>query len=357
VARRRLGVLVPVLALPLLVGSPALAAWVVSSTGADSAARGTALSAPTGAASTVTGSSVSLTWVAPATGPVPTGYTVQRTSPTSAAVCVAVAVTTCTDTGLTPTTTYSYSVTALRGLWASAPLGASATTATPLPSAFVLTVPPTATAGTQFAITIQARKSDGTDDTAYTGAHALSFSGPGTVNGNAPVYPATATFNANGFANNVQVRLYKAEATTITVSDGDPSRTGVSGTVTVAAGTASSLRWTTDAAGLVEACSGGSLVVGPGGQRSWYVAVLDQYGNRAVQGATARQINISRSPGGASGGTATPTALTVLANANPAVTSTSTVLKLKKKSPAATTFTAASSPAAGVSSVLCVLTP
>jgi len=354
VARRLLPtVLAPLLTLVLAV--PAVGAWVVGDPLGDAAAAGTAVAAPVSPTTSVTASSVTLMWGAPPTGAPPTGYTVQRTAPTSAAVCVAVAVTTCTDTGLSPTTTYSYAVTALVGLWVGPALTVSATTATPSPAAFLLTVPATATAGTQFTITLQARDGSGGNDPTYSGAHALTFSGPGTVGGNAPVYPATVTFNGSGYANNVKITLFKAETVTLTVADpAAPQRTGVSTAITVSPAPAKKVRWTSDAAGLVDACPSGVLVVGAGGQRSWYVAVLDQYGNRTVEGPGGRTVNISRNPGGATAGTATPTSLSVLPNANPAVTTTTTVLKLKKKNPAATTFTASANPLTAVS---CTLSP
>jgi hypothetical protein len=233
----------------------------------------------------------------------------------------------------------------------------TATTATPLPSAFVVT-PSTSSvaAGTAFTVTIQARRTDGTDDIGYNGFHALTFSGPGTVGGNAPIYPAGGTFDAGGRAT-VTVRLFRAETVTLTVADIDPARTGVSSAITVLPGTASRLLWTTDAGGLIDACPAGSVTVGAGGQRSWYVAERDTYGNRTIEVAGGRTIGFSRSPGGASGGTFGPGTLTIPGGANPAVTTGTVVLKLKKKAPAATTFTASSTPPDGIPSVSCTLSP
>src|SRR5687767_10038244 len=111
-SRPRVGLLVPLVAALVLMGGPALAAWVVTGPNGDVASKATSLSPPTSASTTVTGSSVALSWAAPVGGPAPTGYTVQRTAPTTAAVCVAVATTSCTDSGLSPTTSYTYAVTA-----------------------------------------------------------------------------------------------------------------------------------------------------------------------------------------------------------------------------------------------------
>lgn len=348
---RRLAVPALVL-LPLLVAAPALAAWGVPSVGAEGFAAATAVQPPVAGTPTTTSSSVTLTWAAPAGGPVPTGYTVLRTAPSPAAVCVGVAALTCTDTGLSPSTAYTYAITATRAGWSSAAATASATTAATLPSAFLVTVPATATAGASFSVTVQARKTDGTNDDTYTGSHALAFTGPGTVGSFAPVYPATATFDATGLAT-VTVRLYKAETVTLTVADGDPDRTGVSGLVAVAPAAPNRLMWAADAAGLVNACPAGTVVVGAGGQRTWRVAVLDQYGNRAVEGPTDRTVSLSRpGGGGASAGTVSAPSLVVPAGASPAVTSASVTLKLKKKSPADTAFRAAS---AGVTRADCTL--
>ncbi len=344
-------ILVPVVAvcLALAVAAPAAAAWIVTAATGDGAAAGSTVNPPTTPVTAVTGSSVTLSWTAPSTGAIPSGYSVQRTSPLPAPVCTATAATTCTDTGLSPTTTYTYEITSLVGVWVSTPLTATATTSTPLPSAFVVTVPATATAGTPFTVTIQARKSDGTNDTTYNGVHALTFSGPGTIGAYAPIYPANATFNAGGFAT-ISVTLFKAESVTITVADGDPSRTGVSGVVAVAPRVGTTLRWTTDAAGLIPACPSGTLVVGVGGQRTWYVGVLDTYGNRAIQGGAAT-VTIRATAGN---GTPPNGTLTVNAGANPAVTATAFTMKLKKKGGTATTWRS-SSPSLTATS--CTLSP
>jgi hypothetical protein len=205
-------------------------------------------------------------------------------------------------------------------------------------------------------VTIQAKNTGGGDDTTYTGPHNLSFSGPGTIGSNAPLYPTSASFNAGGRAT-VSVTLFMAQTVTITVADGDPTRTGVSNAVTVAPRAASRLHWTKDSAGLIEACTTGTEVVGPNGQRSWYVGELDQYGNRAVEVAGGRTISLSRTPGGANAGTFAPASLAIAGATSPAVTPGTFTLKLKKKTPVATTFTAAATPAAGISPVSCQLAP
>ena len=121
--------------------------------------------------------------------------------------------------------------------------------------------------------------------------------------------------------------------------------------MTVAPGAASRLLWTTDSAGLVDACPGGTVVVGAGGQRSWYVALLDGYGNLAIQGASAGTVTVRTTSGN---GTPPNGSLTVNAGANPAVTSTALTMKLKKKSGTATTWRAT---VPSLTAVSCTLSP
>lgn len=351
--------LTPLLAAGLVVlvaAVPAAAAWVVAAAAGSVSATGTTLAAPTSPVSVVTQSSVTLSWTPPAAGAAPSGYTVVRTAPAPATtVCAATPATTCTDSGLSAATSYSYAITSVAGTWVSpTSLTASATTAPLSPSAFVVTVPAGATAGVPFAVGIQARLSDGNPDTGYTGVHALTFSGPGTIGAYSPVYPASGTFNAAGYAS-VTVTLYRAETVTLTVADGDPSRTGVSAPITVAPTAGVSMRFTSDAAGLVPACPAGSVVVGANGQRSWYVGVLDQYGNRAVQGTPQRRIALSVVSG--NGNDPRPPNLSIGVGANPAVTSGGSKLQLlaARKGPTDTTYQAAVSQGGALPAITCTL--
>jgi hypothetical protein len=77
------------------------------------------------------------------------------------------------------------------------------------------------TAGTPFTIaTITANLYSGGTDTSYTGVKTLVFTGPGiSAKGNAPTYPATVTFTS-GVATNISITLFKAETTTLTVTQG-----------------------------------------------------------------------------------------------------------------------------------------
>jgi hypothetical protein len=287
---------------------PAGAAWSPISAGSgQSAARSVGL--PTATAATATSSStVNVTWAGPgAASPTPTQYVVQRTAPTAATVC-AVAGTTfaCQDSGLGPVTTYTYTVEARIGAWSSGPTAGFQAT-TPAPPAF--TVVPTSgtrTAGTAFNVVVTATTDGVTTDTSYVGAHAVTFTGPGTSpSGATPSYPATVTFSSGvGVAS---VTLVAAETSALTVGDG--TRTG-SATVTVGPAASATLAFSSS----TPSCSSGSVTVGAAGSFTSKVTVYDGYGNPAPQTAPI-SITLSRSP---NQGTLNPTSVSVPTNASEA---------------------------------------
>lgn len=106
---------------------------------------------------------------------------------------------------------------------------------------FAVTAPAAATAGTPFAVALQARLGTVADAT-FTGAKCVTFSGPGTSpapSNTAPSYPAagvcpagqsSVTFTAG--AATVNVTLFRAQTTLLTAISG--TRTGTSNTITVA---------------------------------------------------------------------------------------------------------------------------
>ena len=119
-------VVAAVTAAAVSVSGTALASWPVSGI-ASGSATATTLQPPTAGTHTTTPSTVTLNWNAAAGTPAPTGYTVLRTAPT---VCTNVSATTCADSGLTPSTLYTYTVRSLRGAWSSVVLTTQATTTT-----------------------------------------------------------------------------------------------------------------------------------------------------------------------------------------------------------------------------------
>jgi hypothetical protein len=317
---------------------PAGAAWSPISAGSgQSTARSVGL--PTATAATATSSStVNVTWAGPgAASPTPTQYVVRRTAPTAATVCTVVGTTfACADSGLSPVTTYTYTVEARIGAWSSGPTAGFQAT-TPAPPAF--TVVPTSgtrTAGTAFNVVVTATTNGVTTDTSYVGAHAVTFTGPHTSpSGATPTYPATVTFT--GGVGVASVTLVAAETTPLNVSDG--TRTG-SATVTVAPAASAKLAFSSS----TPSCSSGSVTVGAGGSFSSKVTVFDGFGNPVPQTAPI-SITLSRSP---NQGTLNPTSVSVPTNASES--STAFTYTRPPQAAASVTVTAARS---GLTSATC----
>jgi len=124
------------------------------------------------------------------------GYYVQRyaggsTTPsdacgTSPSSLLSSSATSCTDTGLTPGTSYQYQVVAVYDSWSAPSAMSSAMTlsASTLTS-FTLTPSTSApTASTGFTVTVTALDQYGNTDAAYTGPQCVTFSGPDDAPGN-----------------------------------------------------------------------------------------------------------------------------------------------------------------------------
>jgi hypothetical protein len=100
-------------------------------------------------------------------------------------------------------------------------------------STFKLATPVTQTAGTAFTEQITAIDQYGNTATGYSGAKAVTYSGPGNApNGTAPTYPSTTTFT-NGVAN-PSITLFDVQTTTLTATQG--AATGTSASFSVVAG-------------------------------------------------------------------------------------------------------------------------
>jgi hypothetical protein len=180
-------------------------------------------------------------------------------------------------------------------------------------------------------LTVTAKDTYGNTATAYTGSHSLTFAGASSgPNGNAPTVDSSAgTVTAFGTAtaitftagvatvaagNNGVMKLYRAEAASVTVTDGTIS-TGAGLTVTAAAGAAANLAWvhvTLSAGSLSSPCLFTCTVtaLGEGGTFTAKVAVTDTYGN-IVSGVGAGHTETVSTPasGEGSGGSFTaPTA-------------------------------------------------
>jgi hypothetical protein len=217
------------------VGGVAWAYWTAQAAGVATYSNADSVGTGNQPAATVTGTSVSLSWPASTTtaaGRAVGGYLVNRYPAASGGTatgaaqgsCAAVPVTalTCTETGV-PAGTWYYTVTPVLSAWrgTESPRSTGAMVGV---QTFTLSWPAgttALTAGSGTTLTITARTGEQTD-TGYTGAHTLTFAGPGTApNGAAPSYNngnASVTFTA-GVAT-VPVTLVKAETVTLTVTAG-----------------------------------------------------------------------------------------------------------------------------------------
>ena len=341
----RLSAVVMTTAAVLAVAVPAAyAAWNITATNPTASAQATALGAVTGVGSTVTSSTVTLTWSAPSGVPA-TGYTVTRTAPTTAVVCSNVALLTCTDTGLAGSTAYSYSIVAHRALWTGPAATHTATTSTGvITRTFTVSVSGAATAGTAKSVSLTALTNGITDPT-YTGSHTLTFSGAAnSPNGDTPTTSQAVTFSAG--VGTASLTFVKAETFTLTVSEASPARSG-STSVTVNAGAANRLRYTSTDVRIgnsgstfvaADCAPGGTVDVGNGGIFRSRVSVTDLYGNQVANGASAITLTFTRSP--VQGTFTTPAgSTTIAANANPGQTSAAFSYTIPGGNPADTALT------------------
>ena len=292
------------------VGSAA-AYWTTSSASTSATTSAATLKTPV-APSVASTSSTSLT----VAGALPTGqlpgttYSLQRNGGTT--VCSPSATPwSCTDTGLTGATTYSYTLVATLGAWTATSAPATGTTQCSAAASFVVSAPSSAVAGNAISVQVIAKNCLGATDTSFTGQKALVFSGPGTSpSGKVPSYPATVSF-ANGVGT-ASVTLYDVETAKLTATFG--SLAGQSGNVTVAAGDPYTLLLTapsnkngpvtvdcSEGADLNEAmhtCSQGSPG-STGNSRVWrgYLTLVDKWGNlRSNNLGAAITVKVSRSP-------------------------------------------------------------
>jgi trimeric autotransporter adhesin len=145
-------------------------------------------------------------------------------------------------------------------------------------------------------------------------------------------------------------KVDKTGTYTLTATDGTLT-TAVSNSFTITAGAPTQLRYVTTITGTTPSCPTGSLTVGNGGSLTSYVAILDTSGNLTVAPATVTTITLTRTPTSGGGNAPTPATLSVPANANPAVTSGSSLFKLPTGNQPGTTYTAT----AGALSTSCLL--
>ncbi len=300
----------------LVLCAGALAFYTAKGSGTASVTLGK-LNVPTLAAPVVaSGGTVSLSW-ASAGGPSgEVAYSVTRNGGAPSGTCPTAAepensVTSCTDEGLEPGT-YTYKVTAMYRSWVASSETASAKVLVGPAHHFVLTAASsTPSAGTADNLTITAKDKAGSTVTTYASEHELTFSGAEAIGTNKPTVVSngnvavpfgspTAIRFTGGVATvasskNGVMKLYKAGAATISVSDGtiesepDP-------TVTVAPLAMSKL-----------VLSAATLTPTVGAEDALTTTAQDTYGNVATAYTGSHSLVYSGASAGPSGTTPTVT--------------------------------------------------
>jgi S-adenosylmethionine hydrolase len=224
----------------LAIAACALAFWSAQGSGSASGSVGS-LAAPSITNATPGAGTVALTWStvsAPGSGSVT--YYVSRDGGAASAACPSApsptSATSCTDTGV-PAGSHSYTVTAVWRSWTATSASKSVEVASAAATHLVLAATTTSpTAGTGDNLTITAENASNETVTGYTGSKSLTFGGAATLGANVPSVTnsagttvnfgsATAIVFTNGVASvsggkNGVMTLYKAQTTSITVSDG-----------------------------------------------------------------------------------------------------------------------------------------
>lgn len=304
---------------------PAFAWWSTSGSGTATATASTLTKPAAPTVNTPTASSLKVSGTLPGAQLTGTTYKVLRGATPLGCTMPASGAYSCTDTGLSGLTTYSYTVVASLGSWTSASTATTGTTTCATSNTFAVVPAGTATAGAAFSVTVTAYKCDGTVDTSYTGAKTLAWSGLGaSPSGKAPAYPASATF-ASGVAT-VQVTGFLAGPATVTAADGVVNG---SGTLTINPGAVQALgltNATSGGVGVTVSCPAGQALaanrtcsqVGNGGSgNKWRATVqlLDTWGNLTTNSGGNLAVSVS---GAWWGGSATPSGVTIPAGGSSA---------------------------------------
>ncbi|WP_323097003.1 OmpL47-type beta-barrel domain-containing protein [Intrasporangium sp. YIM S08009] len=225
----------------------------------------------------------------------------------------------------------TYTATATDAAGNSAPASRSTTKST---IRFVLTMPSSAVAGTAFTATLTATSSDGSTATGYSGTKTVAFTGPSTSLDKpttsdtlTPLYPASVTF-ANGVGT-ASITLKRAETAALTATEGSGPQVVGSSSITVSAGPATHLAWSTNASTGVGApgCLFACTVTGFGNNNTLLVkvSVTDNWGN-TVNNYTGNATVTLSFVKDTTGGSLTPLSLT-LPSSGPAQTTSGSTYK------------------------------
>jgi hypothetical protein len=162
---------------------------------------------------------------------------------------------------------------------------------------FSVSNPSTQTAGTAFNLTITAIDTWGNATPSYTGTKTITFTGPSSSpSGQAPTYPASVSFNSSGVGT-ASIRLFDAQTTSITATQG--SLSDATNTFTVSPASASTFRIPTPAT----QTAGTAFAVA--------LTALDQWGNTATSYTGSHVVAFS-DPDNAPDGTAPTTSATIV---------------------------------------------
>ena len=243
---RRPVVVAALVGVALGLAGPAYGYWTATSTGFHARAEAATLSTPGFTAASLTATSVALSWTQPFE---PTGYDLAQ-SPSSLAGCVAhpaTSATGCTASGLTPNTSYTWSLSAAMHSWGSL---ATVTAVTPKQDTKTIntTTPTTGPAGTSFTATAAVTGDDGYGTPAGTVTFGLytasdcsgkpssttaqgltDGSATGSLQPTAGTYHWQATYTPTDEYNNPST----SGCTAITVSEIDAATNTVSATIPV----------------------------------------------------------------------------------------------------------------------------
>jgi Chitobiase/beta-hexosaminidase C-terminal domain/Bacterial Ig domain len=174
----------------------------------------------------------------------------------------------------------------------------TATVAVTVSNSFTVSVAGgTKTAGSPVSVTVTALANT-TTNTAYTGAHSITFTGPSNApDGTAPSYPTTGSTFVNGAAT-VSITLYKAETTTLTATSGFLSGTSSSFTISDG-GSAGGLSFTTSSPSLSCATSvfQCALTLNKGATWSSKVSLTDTWGNLGPKASAATTVSVATGAG------------------------------------------------------------
>ena len=196
----------------------------------------------------------------------------------------------------------------------------------------MLATPSAQTAGTAFNETITAGDTWGNTTTGYAGTKSVTFTGPSNApNGTVPSYPSTVSFTS-GVGTATSIKLYDAQTTTLTATQGTITGTSASFTVSAAAANAGiGLATVTTSPNPALSCSGavGSITCTSSGENpnsgNVLVASLqleDTYGNAWTNTGTSVSIALATS----GSGSGSPSSLSV-ANGASATSGTFTVTR------------------------------